>query len=724
MRISPFIVASLFSIIAFLLLAARRWRRLAGREPRIILTGGGTGGHVNPALAIAEGIKTREPASKFLYVGVRGKAEGIIVRRAGYPIRFVASEGYPGLSPSPRLIRFLCRLGVGVVQAAWLLLRFAPRWIVATGGYVSAPIIIAALILQKLKIAPVRIFLHEQNSVPGQLNAFLGRWVDRVLLTFPQTHSFFSKKGALVGYPVRHAIVSGPREEALANLGFDIPEGRRVVFAFGGSQGARTINRAMVDALQHLLPYRDEIFIVHGMGLAGFDDYNAAEDTQRRLEANLTPEQRALLDGFYFRQDYFHNIEHVYSVSDLIVCRSGAGSLNEICRLGKPSLLIPKANLPGDHQVMNARAMKHVDAAEILFEDVTVEGGKMLEKVDGHVLAERIMGMLRDPARLAELSANCGRFLRRDSNERILSELYGDHCFENGLGPHCDPLRPLLGNRALLRTFENAWAKSPSGYDPVRVIGDGDDLNYYRRRAAGLLNHKQWQVRNTGVKLIGYTHYEEKIPALLHMLADRTPAPGIQRLFGGDFVQVGFIRRNILQALQVIGRFDDEVERHLLAAMDGDPYYEVRAQACRAVAHFAARLAGKDACMDVLLKCLKDRSFEVAAEAAKAIGEVGMNGRALRALLELKADFYWQVRDAGLKGVKRLIERRIIPPSRELLSELSTYILTATDFRPYFSIKETYRIINQHCIERLEAEEENPVRTISSMTAQSMAMKK
>ena len=129
---------------ALLLLgAAVRWRRLSSTEQRVLLTGGGTGGHVNPALAIAEGIRGREPGTRFLYVGVRGKAETVIVRRAGYPLFFVSSEGFPGLRPSFRSFRFLCRLGLGVVQSIGILLWFAPRWVIATGGYVSAPIIIA-----------------------------------------------------------------------------------------------------------------------------------------------------------------------------------------------------------------------------------------------------------------------------------------------------------------------------------------------------------------------------------------------------------------------------------------------------------------------------------------------------------------------------------------------------------------------------------------------------
>ncbi len=676
-----------------------RWRRLSIEECRVMLSGGGTGGHVNPALAIAEGIRKRKPDARFCYLGVRGKAEAVIVRRAGYPLYFVSSTGFPGIRLSFRTLRFFVRLTVGVLQSAGLLLWFCPRWVVATGGYVSAPVIIAALLLRAIGIGHARIFLHEQNSIPGQMNGLLGRWVDRVLLTFPQTLSFFPKNGSVVGYPIRHSIVQKSREEAASNLAFRIPEGRWVVFAFGGSQGARTINRAVVDALRYLLPYRERLFIIHGTGLAQSDRYDPAADTESRLQKLLSAEERALLDGFYYRQDYFHNIADVYSVSDLIVCRSGAGSLNEISSLGKAALLIPKANLPGDHQVMNARAMKHGGAAEVLFEDTVVEEGQVLETLQGHVLAERILRLMNDPRRLSDMESRSNQFLRRRANERILSELFHDNSYNNGMGAHGLPFRPLMTNQGLLQALSAAYARSPSAYDPLSVVGDEDDLVYYRHRAAGLLSHEAWQDRNVGVKLIGYTHYHEKTPALLHMLVDRTPASRLRRLFGGDFKEVGFIRRNIVQALQVMNRYDPEIERHLLIAA-GDPYFEVRSQVCRAFAFFGSRVFERETVFQAVLEGLRDECFEVAVEAAGAIGEIGVDERALETLLHLREVHYWQVRDAGLRGIHRLLERGIIPPTDALTSEIGSFILTATDFRPHFSIKESYRVVQTSCRDR------------------------
>jgi UDP-N-acetylglucosamine--N-acetylmuramyl-(pentapeptide) pyrophosphoryl-undecaprenol N-acetylglucosamine transferase len=696
----------LFAVLAGALAAAFRWKRLEVSDERVLLSGGGTGGHVNPALAIAEGLKSRHPQTRFLYIGVKNKAESVIVRKAGYPLRFVSSEGYPGFSLSFRTLRFLIKLGIGIAQSIVLLIFFAPKLIIATGGYVSAPVIIGAVLLKKLGIARVRIFLHEQNSIPGQLNALMGRWVDRVLLTFPQTLAFFPN-AVVAGYPIRQSIVPIPAEQALQSLPFRIPQGREVIFVFGGSQGARTINRAIVDALPFLLPHQDKLFIIHGSGLPGSAGYDAVADTEQRIEKTLTSGQRALLDKFYYRQDYFHNIAEIYSISSLIVCRSGAGSLNEISRIGKPALLIPKVNLPGDHQVMNARAMKSAGAAEVLFEDTVMEDGGLLEKLDGQVLAEKILTLIANPAFLKQMAQRSADFLKRRATERILSEIHGEMRFADGEGAQGTPFRDLAGNHLLLQMLSSAYNRAGRSYEPAEALSDPDDLDYYRHRAAGLLSHKSWQDRNLGVKLIGLTRYTEKIPTLLEMLSDRTPVSRVKRFFGGDFEQVGFIRRNILQALQVLDHFDTDVQKHLLAAME-DPYFEVRAQACRTAAHFGPFVAGKGTCVNRLLELLEDECFEVVIEAAKALGEVGTDFAVAKALLSMNESYYWQVRNAALLGLKKMMERGVMEASDELLAKTASFILTSTDFRPHFQIKETYAAVLRYSEENSKSRQRLP----------------
>jgi UDP-N-acetylglucosamine--N-acetylmuramyl-(pentapeptide) pyrophosphoryl-undecaprenol N-acetylglucosamine transferase len=695
-------VAGAGGVLVFLLTLGY-WRRFRQGEraptDRVILTGGGTGGHVNPALAIAEAVKERNPGARFLYVGVRGKAESVIVTRAGYPIRYVYAAGFPGFRPSVALLRFVLLLTVGMVQSCFWIAAFQPGIIVGTGGYASAPVIFANTLMRALGLSRARVYIHEQNSVPGKLNLAIGRFADRVLLTFPQTKAWFSRNSVVVGYPVRRSVTLEQRHKAGSSPPVPVPPGRRVVFVFGGSQGARTINRAVVDALGYLKPRRHELFIIHGVGLMNTPEYRAREDTAERFRLRYGVEEREEVESFYYVEDYFHNIGNIYAMSDLVVCRGGAGSLNEISAMGRPALIIPKANLPGEHQIMNARAMRQAGAAEVIYEDTVMEEGVLLEKVEGKELADRILALLDDPQRLATV-ARCSRaFMRRHALERIAAEIHGTP-FPEGVAEdsRLPQLKPLLTNVQLLRLLERTWDKEKDRYAPELVIRDLDDLEYYRHRAASLLTSPHWQERNLGVKLIGLLKHEEKLPSLLHLLSDRTPATWLQRRFGGDYRQVGFIRRNVLVAMQGLNRWNQEAEAHVTGAL-ADSYYEVRAQAARTIRHFADRLMEREAIRERLLFLLSDRSFEVVIEAAVALGAVGEDRRAIEALLNLKEHHYWQVRDAALRALVLLVKRGIIHDRRWVVTEVSRFVLTMTDFRSHFTIKESYRQLFDLCRE-------------------------
>jgi UDP-N-acetylglucosamine--N-acetylmuramyl-(pentapeptide) pyrophosphoryl-undecaprenol N-acetylglucosamine transferase len=689
-------------VLAFLLTLGY-WNRFRGEKrgatDRVILTGGGTGGHVNPALAIAETVKERNPGARFLYIGVRGRAESVIVTRAGYPIHYVRASGFPGFRPSLALVRFALSLAVGVLQSFFWIAVFQPGMIIGTGGYASAPVIFANTFMRALGLSRAKVYIHEQNSVPGKLNEVIGRWADKVLLTFPQTKAWFPRNSVVVGYPVRRSVTLEQRRKEEGIPALPIPLGRRVVFVFGGSQGARTINRAVVDALGYLRPRRHELFLIHGIGLFNSPEYRAREDTDHRLRTSYGPEEQEEIASFYYSQDYFHNIGDIYAVSDLVVCRGGAGSLNEISAMGKPALIMPKANLPGEHQIMNARAMRQAGAAEVIYEDTVMEEGVLLEKVEGKHFAERILALFDDPERLATVAACSRAFMRQNALERIAAEIHGTPFPE---APPEDgsssPLKPLLTNAQLLRLLERTLEREKSRYAPDLVISDPDDLEYYRHRAASLLTSPAWQERNVGVKLIGLLKHEEKLSSLLHLLADPTPATWLQRLFGGDFRQVGFIRRNIVAALRHLNRWDREVEARVMQAL-ADGYYEVRTQAARTIKHFADRLVERETVCDRLLCLLKDRSFEVVIEAAVALGAVATARQATEALLDLKEHHYWQVRDAALRALALLVKRGVIHDRQWMVAEISHFILTMTDFRSHFVIKESYRQLFELCRE-------------------------
>jgi UDP-N-acetylglucosamine--N-acetylmuramyl-(pentapeptide) pyrophosphoryl-undecaprenol N-acetylglucosamine transferase len=306
-----------------------------------------------------------------------------------------------------------------------------------------------------------------------------------------------------------------------------------------------------------------------------------------------------------------------------------------------------------------------------------------------------MLALLDDPVRLHRMGERSRDFLRQKAIERITSEIFGDNRFTDGNGRLGAPFRDLVGNARLQGMLSEAYKRSGPDYDPASVVGDPDDLAYYRHRAAGLLSRKAWQERNLGVKLIGLTQHREKIPTLLKMLCDRTPVSRVKRFFGGDFQQVGFIRRNIVQTLEIMDRFDPDVEKHLLAALE-DPYFEVRAQTCRCAAHFGQFLAGKSSWINGIVDRIEDDCFEVVIEAVKALGETGTDREAAESLLSMNESHYWQVRNAALYGLKRMIERGVLEPSEELLSKVSSFMLTSTDFRPHFQIKETYAAIRNN----------------------------
>jgi UDP-N-acetylglucosamine--N-acetylmuramyl-(pentapeptide) pyrophosphoryl-undecaprenol N-acetylglucosamine transferase len=657
---------------------------------RVLLTGGGTAGHVNPALAI--GSILASPDTHFLFVGVRGRVEEQVVPREGIPIKYVHASGLPS-GISLELARFFANLLLGTLQSVFILLRFRPEIIVGTGGFVSAPAIIAASLLRKIGLGKARVFIHEQNAVPGKLNQLMGRYAHQVLATFPETMTYFPENGILTGYPLRKRIAKVSREEARQKINLKIPKDRKVILVFGGSQGSRTINRALVDALGDLIPHRHELFIIHGIGLFKSREYDAAQDTEERLHRLYSETQLKEIEEFYLYRDFFYDIELLYALSDLVVARGGAGSLNEISVMGLPALIIPKSNLPGDHQVMNARSMEKAGGAEILYEQIAPVNGRLSEWIDGKILAEKMLSMIRDEARLQEMRRHSGSFLNQDALLRI-ERIIGGKITEEDINVHNSAPAmeslPLPGNRSLLASLEKAHKEYIIAYTPQSVVSRPEDLEYFKNRASALLIHPSWQERNIGVKLLGLLNAREKVPALLALFNDRKPAALLKRLLGGDFEQVGFIRRNVITALIQINETSPEVEKALLAGLE-DPYYEVRAESARAAAFFSGRLASPQKFISGLLKLLSDRIIDVSVAAAEALGRIGGESDALPALLGMWDTRYWKIRAAVLHGILHLVERGKASNLDRVEAQAQNFILTSTDFKPQFEIKSAYQ---------------------------------
>ena len=661
---------------------------------RILLTGGGTAGHVNPALAIGRALGDERTA--YLYVGVRGRAEADVVLRDGMPITFVRSSPFPGARPSLAWVPFLFNMAAGTSRAAWAIRRFRPDIIVGTGGFASAPTMFAAALLRRLGLCRARVVVHEQNAAPGKLNLLVGRLAERVFDSFPETMAAFGGNAVMAGYPLRGRISAVDREAARAALDFGVPPGRQVVFAFGGSQGARTINRAIVDALGALIPHRDRLFIIHGTGLRRGDGrYDAQQEVQDRLRQRYSAEEQRAIETFYVARPYFHDIERVYATADLVVVRGGAGTLNEVASLGLPAIVVPKINLPGEHQVMNARALARRGGAVVLYEQTRIEQGQRVEELDGATLAVTILALIGDAARLRGMGAANRGFIERDAVDVIRRTIAGDGVPADArpetTGKAEAPGGALLSSNALLTALERARAAQGSAYTVDAVVPSADDRAFYVSRAASLLANPSWEARNLGVKLIGLLQARERLPLVLALLADRTPAPWYERMLGGDFAQVGFIRRNAMVTVARIGVVTPQVERALEAAL-GDPYYEVRAEACRAVTRLDPDLSadGRRRLVAGIIRLLGDRWVEVIAAAAEALGHVGGADDARPALVALWDQKYWMVRAAALRGLLALIERGRAGDLDSLARDARAFALTATDFRPEFTIRTSY----------------------------------
>jgi UDP-N-acetylglucosamine--N-acetylmuramyl-(pentapeptide) pyrophosphoryl-undecaprenol N-acetylglucosamine transferase len=667
---------------------------------RILLTGGGTAGHVNPALAIGRALGDERTA--YLYVGVGGRAEADVVPREGMPIVFVRASPYPGARPSAAWVSFLFNTVVGTAKAAWAIRRFRPEIIVGTGGFASAPAMFAAALLRRAGLCRAQVFVHEQNAAPGKLNLLVGRLADRVFVSFPETVAAFGGTAVMAGYPLRRRIALVDRDTARASLDFAVPPGRQVVFAFGGSQGARTINRAVVDALGDLLPHRERLFVIHGTGLRrGDGTYDAHQEVQDRLRQRYSAEERQAIDTFYVARPYFHDIERIYALADLVVVRAGAGTLNEVAALGLPAVVVPKINLPGEHQVMNARALARRGGAVVLYEQTRHEQGRRVEALDGATLASTILSLTGDPGRLREMGAANRGFIDRDAIEIIRRAIAGETIDAGASDASASDVvpagaasgygSPLLGHGELLATLERARAAQGRAYAVDAAIPSVDDRAFYVSRAASLLASASWDARNLGVKLVGLLQARERLPLVLALLADRTPAAWYKRMLGGDFEQVGFIRRNAITTVARLGVVTPEVEQALAAALE-DPYYEARAEACRAVTRLDRDLSSgaRARLVSGIIRLLRDRWVEVIAAAAEALGHVGGSDDARPALVALRNQKFWMVRAAGLRGLLALVERGQAGDLDTLARDVRAFTLTATDFRPEFTIRTSY----------------------------------
>ncbi len=360
----------------------------------IILAGGGTGGHVYPALAIAEALRRRDPTARVLFVGSRAGMEAALVPSAGIP--FVGLPVSPPRSRAPlRVLRSLAGVGASLGQATVVLRRFHPDAIVATGGIAAVPSVMVAAALH------MPIIVLEGNAVPGRANRFLARFSRAVAATSEGIGPLLPVGRIVVtGLPVRHEVYSATREEGLRSFGLD--PARKTVLVIGGSQGAVRLNAAVEDAVARL-GGRLDVQVIHqvGRGWAGTTPGRQAPAPQR-------PERVA-----YVRVPYLERIGEAYACADLVVSRCGANALAEITACGLPSILVPYPYAADDHQTRNAEALLAAGAA-VLLPDA---------ELSGDALAGEIGAFLDNPQRLETMALAARSWGRRDAADRVVTLL-------------------------------------------------------------------------------------------------------------------------------------------------------------------------------------------------------------------------------------------------------------------------------------------------------------
>lgn len=338
--------------------------KMSDQKLKVLVTGGGTGGHVFPAIAIADAIKKLRPETEFLFVGAHGKMEMERVPKAGYAIEGLNVAGFQR-SMSLKNLSFPFKLLKSLWKARSIVRKFQPDVVIGTGGYASGPVMRAA------QRAGIPTLIQEQNSYAGVTNKLLARRASKICVAYDHMEQFFPQdRIVFTGNPVRSDILNleGKREEGLKYYGLD-PE-KKTIVVIGGSLGARTLNNAMRDNVEFFEKHsRSE-----GEGRGG--GIQAIWQCGKFYEYEYTAMETAKLPNIQCRA-FIDRMDLLYAAADVVISRAGALSISELCLVGKPAILVPSPNVAEDHQTKNALALVEKGAARLVRD--AEAGEKMLQ---------------------------------------------------------------------------------------------------------------------------------------------------------------------------------------------------------------------------------------------------------------------------------------------------------------------------------------------------------
>jgi len=353
------------------------------REIRLVVAGGGTGGHLFPGLVVAREVKARDEEAKILFVTGKKRMESEIIVRSGFDQASIAVEGMKGRGWKGAMV--LLKLPWSFLQCLGIMREFKPHLVFGVGGYSSGPVCLAAGALG------IPAAVHEQNSYPGVTNRLLCRVVDRVFISFEESRACFGGGNLyLTGNPIR--------EEFLAAKPRDRRDPRFTVLVIGGSQGARAINDAFVEALVILKARGRDLHVIHQTGQMDHERIQAAY-----REKGLQGEVSA----------FIQDMAGAYAQADLVVSRAGAGAVFELAAVGKPSILIPYPFAANNHQETNARVLVEAGGAEMMVQ----------EAMNGDVLADAVLKYMDRPELLADMGRAAGRVAKPDAARDIVNLL-------------------------------------------------------------------------------------------------------------------------------------------------------------------------------------------------------------------------------------------------------------------------------------------------------------
>ncbi|MBZ4419476.1 undecaprenyldiphospho-muramoylpentapeptide beta-N-acetylglucosaminyltransferase [Myxococcus sp. RHSTA-1-4] len=348
---------------------------------KVLIAGGGTGGHLFPGIALAEEVTTRHHGNEVVFVGTERGLEARVVPKEGYPLELVKVQGLKGKS-LVAFLKALFALPLAFIESFRILARQKPDVVVGVGGYASGPVVLVAWLMG------IPTAIQEQNALPGITNKILGRVVRVVFIAFDEARRFFpEKKVQMIGNPIRRKLMDNYLRSHVAHERFSL-------LVFGGSLGARGINQRMIEALDHLGDLKEGLHFVHQTGKNDLELVRRGY-AEKGFQADVV--------------EFIDDMSSAYARADLVVCRAGATTLAELTVCKKASILIPFPHATDNHQEVNARALVDAGAA-LMFREAELTGQK---------LAETIRQLKSEPAKLKSMEKKAGLLGRPEAAKEL-----------------------------------------------------------------------------------------------------------------------------------------------------------------------------------------------------------------------------------------------------------------------------------------------------------------